>query len=73
MQKTCKVCGCEIPAERLEVLPDTETCTQHSGVRPMVGFMVSEFSKATAPVLVQVDPNNREALRRAKRAFHRAR
>jgi hypothetical protein len=73
MTRHCKVCGVEIPAERLEVLPDTETCTAHSLVKAKVGFMVSEFSKATAPALVMIDPEDKESLRLAQRAHHRAR
>lgn len=73
MAKVCSVCGTEIPAERLEILPDTETCTAHSGVKAKIGFMVSEFSKATAPSLVMIDPTDKESVRRAQRAHHRAR
>ena len=28
--KKCRICGCEIPKERLEVIPDTEVCVRCS-------------------------------------------
>ncbi len=28
--KTCRICGAEIPKERLEVIPDTEVCVKCS-------------------------------------------
>ena len=30
MATNCKICGEEIPAERLEALPDTDTCVKCS-------------------------------------------
>lgn len=30
MSKHCKICGVEIPAGRLKILPHTTTCTEHS-------------------------------------------
>lgn len=69
----CKVCGCEIPPERLEAVPETRTCVQHSTQKAMIGFMISEFSKGTAPALHMVDPGDKEALRQARRANRRSR
>jgi hypothetical protein len=71
--RKCEVCGEEIPAGRLEALPDTRTCVKHSTVKGYVGYMVSDFSKGTAPALVMVDPDDEEAMRRAKRANRRNR
>lgn len=30
----CTHCGIEIPAARLEALPETKTCVEHSSVQP---------------------------------------
>lgn len=32
--RLCKTCGVQIPQARLEVLPDTDSCVEHSNVRP---------------------------------------
>jgi Prokaryotic dksA/traR C4-type zinc finger len=32
--KLCKSCGMQIPQARLDVLPDTEYCVEHSDVKP---------------------------------------
>jgi len=71
--KTCEVCGAAIPEERLELLPGTRTCVGCSREQRKVGFMISEFSKGTAPALVTVDPANTEDFRRAVRANRRRR
>lgn len=34
MIKLCAVCSTKIPHERLEVLPNTETCVEHSVATP---------------------------------------
>lgn len=74
--KACKVCNQEIPLARLNILPNTELCVKCSekfGPKPYRGFMVTSHSKGTAPVLVTVDPDDTEAMRRAERAYHRSR
>lgn len=63
-------CGADIPAIRLEILPDTTTCAACSTESARKAYMV--FSHKTAPDLVVV-PDNPEAERIAKRAFQRAR
>lgn len=68
----CSLCGNPIPPERLEAIPGCHTCIQCSTTSRKVGFMVSSFSKGTAPELVVV-PNNQEALRQAIRANKRSR
>jgi hypothetical protein len=73
MQTTCVVCGAEIPAERLEALPDTTTCVAHSQTQKYVGFMVSDFAKGTAPALIKINPGNKEDMRQAVRANRRRR
>lgn len=70
---TCKTCGCEIPQERLELLPDTDTCVKHSEDQKVLGFTFSQFSKGTASELAMVRPQNKEDLRQAQRANGRKR
>lgn len=67
----CKICGDEIPADRLEALPGTTTCVSHSGTTKRIGMM--DYSHKTAPALVVLDSRNKEAMRLAHRAFHRSR
>lgn len=71
MAKTCKECGKEIPQERLDVLPDTETCVEHSDVEDYVGFMV--FGHKTGAQFVAINPKDKESLRLARRADERKR
>jgi len=67
------ICGCgsEIPAERLEILPDTKTCADCSTEQRRVGFLV--YGHKTAGEVVMVDGGNAEAIRQARRAYERAR
>lgn len=37
--RLCKVCSEPIPVERLEALPDTATCVNHSSVQPYRAFI----------------------------------
>lgn len=37
--KFCYHCQNEIPAERLEILPDTDTCVNCSKVKPVIGVV----------------------------------
>jgi hypothetical protein len=67
---TCLICSTTIPAERLEVLPNTCYCTKCSGVKPKKGLM--DFSHKTAPSLV-ILPNDADQQRLAFRAFKRSR
>jgi hypothetical protein len=70
--KQCKVCKIEIPKERLEVLPHTETCVKHSTEQAYVGVM--DFPHKTGSSLVKVKPSSDpEAYRRMMRAYHRSR
>lgn len=72
--KNCCVCGAEIPAERLEALPDTTTCVGCSREQKVLGFTFSRFSKGTGSELALVKPSaDPEALRRAIRANKRRR
>ena len=67
------ICGKEIPAERLEALPDTPYCVgcaAHSGSARR-GFMV--FGHKTAPELVMIPETNVEGIRQAERANRRSR
>lgn len=67
----CEVCGEEIHPERLEVLPDTTTCTVHSRAVATKGFMV--YPHKTGGEVIMIKGENKEALRQAKRAFNRSR
>lgn len=69
--RTCVRCKGIIPNERLEVLPDTHTCVQCSGVQKYVGAMV--FDHKTAGRLEFVRPENKEAVQTLKRFINRAR
>ena len=73
MTRECEVCGEPIPAERLEALPDTQTCIRHGVTSKRLGFMIPTAAKGTAPVLIQVDPRDAEAKRQAVRANRRSR
>lgn len=39
--KKCSVCGIEIPAGRLKILPYTKTCVNHSETSRYVGNIIS--------------------------------
>lgn len=73
MERNCEVCGKPIHPERLEALPDTTTCTEHSRAKRVLGFPVSEFSKGTAATVAFVNPEDKEQVRWAKRANGRRR
>lgn len=38
--KTCKVCSAPIPEGRLKAIPNTDTCTQHSGATKFAANVV---------------------------------
>ena len=40
MSRYCKICGVEIDPRRLAILPDTQTCTQHSTAEKKVAMVV---------------------------------
>ena len=42
MSRYCKVCGVEIDPRRLAILPDTQTCTQHSTAEKKVAITVQK-------------------------------
>jgi len=72
--RLCEHCSTKIPQARLKALPETTMCVKCAethGPKPVRGFMVSNASKGTASVLVTVDPDDEEALRRAERAHRR--
>lgn len=72
-QRNCSVCGQPIPEERLEALPNTQTCTAHSNAQAYRGFMIPTASKGCAPELSFIPQNNPEAQRLAERAHRRRR
>ena len=67
----CTSCSAQIDALRLEILPNTETCTACSTEQKRVGFLV--FAHKTAPDIVMVDGGDKEAVRIARRGYERAR
>jgi hypothetical protein len=69
--KICIGCSNPISQIRLDILPDTETCTTCSKEQKHVGFM--DWYHKTAPELVFVPANDKENLRRANRVNNRAR
>jgi len=68
----CSECGREIPVERLEAIPDAMTCVEHSGTHRRIGYMVGTAAKGCAATLMMV-PDDKEAIRQARRAFMRSR
>lgn len=71
ISRACEKCNVEIPAERLECLPNTTTCVNCSTVKAKVCFMVFDHKTGGSPIFV--DPDDSETLRVAKRANRRAR
>jgi hypothetical protein len=70
-ERKCEECGEIIPAERLEALPDTTTCVKHSHVKKH--FVMPVYSHKTAPEMIIVNSDDKEAVRLAKRANRRGR
>ncbi len=60
--RLCFKCKCVIPNERIDVLPDTQTCVQCSGVEKYVGAMI--FDHKTAGRLEYVNPIDATILKR---------
>lgn len=73
MMRDCENCGHPIPAERLEILPGTTTCTDCSQTVKQTGFMVGTAAKGCAATLMLIPQNDPEAMRLAKRAHLRSR
>lgn len=69
--RTCVRCKIVIPQSRLEILPETHTCVNCSGVQKYVGTMI--FEHKTAPSLAYIRPENTQALETLKRFVRRAR
>ena len=69
--RKCMKCDCEIPAMRLEALPNTTTCVGCSRVSSYVGFL--DWSHKTAPEIVMIPSDQRENVRRAKAISDRRR
>jgi|3_EtaG_2_1085321.scaffolds.fasta_scaffold02506_9 hypothetical protein len=73
MTRECTQCGSEIPAERLEVLPNTDTCINCSNVGTVLGFMVPTAAKGCASQLHFVSTDDSEGVRQATNANKRRR
>lgn len=69
--RKCMKCDCEIPAMRLEALPNTTTCVGCSRVSSYVGFL--DWSHKTAPEIVMIPSDQRENIRRAQAISERRR
>lgn len=69
-ERVCR-CGTAISKERLEILPNTYSCVRCSTEQPYCGTMV--YDHKTAPRLVYVRPENKEAVEQLKRHINRAR
>ena len=69
--RKCMKCDCEIPAMRLEALPNTTTCVGCSRVASYVGFL--DWSHKTAPEIVMIPSDQRENVRRAQAISDRRR
>jgi len=67
----CEICGSKIPQERLDIIPETTVCVNCTTEERVEGLMV--FQHKTAPSIVIFRPNEKEAIRRAKRFNTRAR
>ncbi len=67
----CASCGQDIDPERLEVLPNTRTCVMCSKQPRNVVFM--EYGHKTAGYIQIVNGSDVEGIRRAERAYKRAR
>lgn len=67
----CEECEILIPLGRLEALPDTKTCVNHSKESAYVG--VPNYRHKTAPEIAIVKGDDKEALRRLWRGYHRGR
>ena len=69
--KKCKTCDNEIPQARIEALPNTDTCVEHSEETPYVGYNV--YYHKTAPEVIKTKAKNTEAIRQMRRAYKRSR
>lgn len=69
--KICIKCKVQIPKERLEILPDTNTCVKCSSVKKVRGYQI--FAHKTGGQCVTISPEDDESIRLAERAHRRAR
>jgi uncharacterized CHY-type Zn-finger protein len=70
----CVKCHQEIPHERSDFLWEHQkpmTCISCSQEKAKITIM--EYDHKTAPVMVTIDPDNTEDVRRARRAYRRSR
>lgn len=66
----CERCSNQIEQERVEVLPGSGCAQNRDKNRPKP---IATASKGTAMELVMIDPENKEAVRQAKRVHMRSR
>jgi len=69
----CSVCKQPISQERLDTLPNTQICVSCARVHVSQDVAYMDYSHKTAPMLVRIKGGDKESLRRAQRAFRRAR
>lgn len=67
----CDTCEQRIPLQRLEALPNTTTCVEHSREAGYVGVM--NYGHKTAGEVAMVKGDNEEAVRQLWRGYHRSR
>jgi len=67
----CDECGKHIPVGRLEAIPDTRYCVNHSKTAAYVGVM--SYGHKTAGEVAYVKGDDEEAVRLLWRAYRRSR
>lgn len=72
--RTCTTCGQAIDPERLEFLPGTTTCAEHSTTRANLVRMFQDHKTAAYAVVIDTNgPGAAERIRQAERAYRRGR
>lgn len=74
MMKMCRSCGGQIPAERIEALPNTQECVACSSYKKPLVLMDQQHKTAAYAVIIDTNGSGaNERVRIAQRAFRRAR
>lgn len=74
MTRNCKTCGQMIDHERLEALPHTLTCTEHSKEQKNLALMFQDGKTAAYVEVIRTNGlGAKENVRQATRAFRRGR
>lgn len=67
----CVFCGEGIPPERLEVLPDTQTCVKCTTEAKKL--CVPSYPHKTGGTIIVIDAEDKETIRRAQIQYRRTR